>query len=60
MNECEDSKACADNAVCVDEVGSYSCICAQGYTGDGRTYCSGAVVFSYTTLFHYIFEIENL
>ena len=35
INECL-NETCSDvNAECVNNVGSYSCQCKQGYTGDG-------------------------
>jgi len=38
-NECEQFP-CHKNATCLNLVGSYSCICNDGLTGDGFT-CSG-------------------
>ena len=37
INECEsdDSNNCDENAQCTNTVGSYSCACNPGYTGDG-------------------------
>ena len=32
---------CDVNSDCIDTVGSYSCLCRPGYTGDGRTRCLG-------------------
>ena len=40
-NECNTgSYECDVNADCVNTAGSYTCVCKQGYTGDGKT-CSG-------------------
>lgn len=37
-DECSsNSHSCDINAVCANTPGSYSCACAAGYSGDGRT-----------------------
>lgn len=41
INECKKKSACAKNAKCTNAEGSYSCICAQGYSGDGLNFCDG-------------------
>ena len=43
MNECADtmSNKCHPNANCVDEEGSYSCECQDGFNGDGWAKCQG-------------------
>ena len=33
---------CDNNAVCINTVGSFECICLPGFTGDGVT-CTGLV-----------------
>ena len=33
VNECE-SSPCKNNGSCVDGVGSYTCVCSQGYIGE--------------------------
>ena len=35
------SKACHAQATCVNEVGSYKCVCKKGYSGDGINVCKG-------------------
>jgi hypothetical protein len=35
------SKACHAQATCVNEVGSYKCVCKKGYNGDGINVCKG-------------------
>ena len=32
---------CDARAVCTNTVGSYTCVCQTGYTGNGVTSCSG-------------------
>ena len=37
-NECaQDLDNCHQNADCINSVGSFSCVCKPGYTGDGVT-----------------------
>ena len=38
INEC-DSIPCNANAICSDTVGSHTCTCIDGYTGDGFSNC---------------------
>ena len=41
INECSsNSHSCDVNAVCRNTLGSYTCACKPGYSGNGRT-CSG-------------------
>jgi len=40
VDECElGIHDCHENATCVNSPGSFSCICRQGFTGDGRSAC---------------------
>ena len=41
-NECV-TQPCDSNADCTNTVGSYSCQCRSGYTGDGNT-CTGRFI----------------
>ena len=44
IDECSaDSSPCDENADCSNNDGSYSCLCKQGFSGDGKT-CQGIVV----------------
>ena len=41
INECdEDKDDCHTNADCTNTIGSYTCACKTGYTGNGKT-CNG-------------------
>ena len=41
IDECSaESSPCDQNADCINNNGSYSCTCQQGFTGDG-TFCEG-------------------
>ena len=41
IDECStNSHSCDVNAVCSNTVGSYTCVCEAGFTGDGNT-CTG-------------------
>ena len=42
IDECSYSSLnnCSENANCTDTIGSYECMCTDGYTGDGRV-CDG-------------------
>ena len=33
-------KPCHDNAMCINSIGSYACMCMSGYDGDGYS-CKG-------------------
>ena len=37
---CDNDDGCHDNATCTDDNGSYSCVCKDGFTGDGFN-CTG-------------------
>ena len=53
VDECSDGVAeCDINSECMDTVGSYNCLCRPGYTGDGRTHCSGKQTPLILTLFY--------
>ena len=41
IDECSaESSPCDENAECTNSDGSFSCLCKQGFTGDGKT-CQG-------------------
>jgi hypothetical protein len=42
LNECADDNPCHQNATCVNLIGSHSCACNEGFTGDGYN-CEGTV-----------------
>lgn len=42
IDECSSGRRCHRNATCQNIIGSYSCICVNGYTGDGIN-CTGTL-----------------
>ena len=40
IDECSDGTPCDKNAICTNTGGSFTCVCKDGYTGDGMQ-CSG-------------------
>ena len=40
INECEGPSPCDENAQCANTIGSFTCACNEGYSGDGMT-CTG-------------------
>ena len=59
INECtQSSHNCSHNARCQNTVGSFRCICNNGYTGNG-TQCTGlcflfSLPFNYIAYFYYV------
>ena len=41
VDECLDPNACGRGAICENTLGSYTCSCPVGFTGDPRTECLG-------------------
>ena len=39
-DECVEQSPCDDSAVCINNPGSFTCACNEGYSGDGMT-CTG-------------------
>ena len=39
-NECKSSSKCSVDAICKNKVGSFECVCKEGYYGNGRI-CKG-------------------
>ena len=37
---------CAENAICVNTLGSYFCYCRLGYAGSANYHCNGTECFS--------------
>ena len=49
IDECEDgTDGCNGNADCSNTIGSYTCSCLSGYSGDG-TNCNGMQFFNQTS-----------
>ena len=50
IDECGDSNLnnCSEIANCTDTVGSYECMCSEGYTGDGFS-CEGMHKINFIT-----------
>ena len=49
VDECVSQSPCDSNALCTNILGSYTCACNDGYTGDGRT-CTGEYFFPITLI----------
>ena len=43
VDECVQPSPCDQNATCTNTPGSYTCVCNEGYTGDGVT-CAGVLL----------------
>ena len=57
IDECTTNvHSCDVNAICQNTVGSYSCICKAGYTGDGKK-CNGN--YRLFVHFHYLNQFKN-
>ena len=42
IDECKAGVAgCVANSDCIDTAGGYSCLCRPGFTGNGKTICTG-------------------
>ena len=51
LDECRgNNNHCHQNAVCTNNLGSYKCQCATGYTGDGIS-CSGKETWHFLQFF---------
>ena len=51
LNECTMGTAdCVNGATCVNTVGSFTCTCRPGFSGDGRTRCTGMYINSLINL----------
>ena len=46
INECgnETLNDCHPNALCNNTIGSYTCTCKDGYSGDGKNSCEGIIL----------------
>ena len=40
---CDNDDGCHENATCTDDNGSYTCMCQDGFTGDGFN-CTGVIL----------------
>ncbi|KAK3730449.1 hypothetical protein QZH41_012649, partial [Actinostola sp. cb2023] len=41
IDECKTSNfSCPLNSTCINTAGSFTCLCSEGYTGDGMTICN--------------------
>ena len=47
INECETGAAsCAPDATCIDTIGSFECVCNEGFQGDGRIECLSEYIYT--------------
>jgi len=52
VDECDEGRDnCHDRAVCSNNIGSFSCSCAPGFSGDGIFACKGDFAFGRLVLF---------
>uniref|UniRef100_A0AAF5DBW1 EGF-like domain-containing protein n=1 Tax=Strongyloides stercoralis TaxID=6248 RepID=A0AAF5DBW1_STRER len=49
INECNNSKICHGDAICINTPGKYFCQCKDGYIGDGVTTCENNLFYKDTT-----------
>ena len=53
MDECtEGTDDCVDDATCMNTVGSFTCTCPPGYSGDGRASGNGCFGMSMCIILH--------
>ena len=55
IDECQDNEICENGGTCTNEVGSYTCNCASGYTGST---CSDGLLKLKLMSYHLFFVIE--
>ena len=53
INECL-SSPCVNDATCTDNINSYTCICADGYTG---TYCESGMLNLHISVYFFIYNL---
>ena len=41
FDECSSFGACHSDATCKNNIGSYTCFCKTGFTGNGKADCKG-------------------
>ena len=62
IDECVEQSPCDSNAQCTNTLGSFTCACNEGYSGDGRT-CTGQFNFSlafYSAVFYCVYHMPPL
>ena len=60
INECSTgANACDVNAKCKNTVGSYTCSCKKGFTGNGKT-CTGKIDLTYCLVLPYVKKNNRL
>ena len=67
VDECsKNGSPCGENAECFNNDGSYTCICKDGFTGDGRDclgklHCGNKCLivkqFTYLLIFYFVFNV---
>ena len=49
IDECSNGNACGEKAYCVNNDGSFWCLCEPGYNGDPFKKCEGKMAILYTS-----------
>ena len=54
VDECNTTGVCHTNGGCINTIGTFSCYCRPGYSGDGVSKCTGKQTFILVRLLHHM------